>query len=122
MFWEFKLGGFVLFASRVVDGAYDLHTWRKSSFISSSLNRLQLTSATQLLTNCWLVFKSYFGGRSSEAPPGSRWGARFLFLSIFLTGNVVFIAYRGSITSELAILSLKLPFETLGQLLNSDYR
>ena len=47
---------------------------------------------------------------------------RALLLCMFLTGNVVFIGYRASLTSNLSVRSLALPFNDLQTLLESDFK
>ena len=66
----------------------------------------------------WTVFSSFFGGKPVREPRRTHWGARFLLLSILLTGNMVFMSYRAAITSELAVWSIKMPFDSLVGLLN----
>lgn len=63
-----------------------LHPYRDSRSDQGCSLRV-LRHPQNILFNAWLVFKSYFGGRSSEVPPGSRWGARLLLFSILLTGE-----------------------------------
>ncbi len=43
-------------------------------------------------------------------------------LSVLLTGNMVFMSYRAAITSELAVWSIKMPFDSLSGLLSSGFR
>lgn len=47
---------------------------------------------------------------------------RFLLFGIFLTGNVVFMSYKASLTSKLAVRERVLPFQNLEDFLASDYR
>ncbi len=47
---------------------------------------------------------------------------RFLLLTMFLSGNVIFMGYRASLTSNLSVRSLKLPFSDLESLLNTDFK
>ncbi len=75
-------------------------------------------ASLKFLGDVWSVFSSYLGGRPSTPPPDTRWGSRFLMLSILLTGNVVFMSYRAAVTSDLAVWSIKLPFHDLIGLLS----
>jgi len=71
----------------------------------------------------WTVFSSYFGGKPSNVIKNHQIGLRILVFSILLTGNVVFMAYRASVTSELSVWTLKMPFYDLQGLLNRpDFR
>ncbi len=47
---------------------------------------------------------------------------RLLLLSIFVTGNVIFMGYRASLTSKLAVRRLQLPFTDLRELLETDFK
>ncbi len=47
---------------------------------------------------------------------------RILVFSVLLTGNLVFMSYRAAITSDLAVWSIKMPFDSLPGLLETDYR
>ncbi len=75
-----------------------------------------------LARNIYVVFVSNFGAapprKSHEATP--HLGC-FLF-SIFVATNVVWMAYRASLTSELSVREIKMPFITLEELLESDYK
>ena len=81
----------------------------------------------QFLTYSWLVFASFFGGKPSwsKIPPKlDYWFPwRWILFGIFLTGNFIFMFYRASITSELAVWSIRMPFDTLQGLLdNGEYK
>ena len=77
------------------------------------------------VSNCYLAFASNFGLDVSKgglaAGDGRGFPARVLLLSVFLTGNVVFMGYRASLTSELSIREIQLPFTNLEGLLDSDF-
>ncbi len=47
---------------------------------------------------------------------------RILFFAIFLVSNTVFLCYRAAFTSYLADRRLKMPFDSLRELLHSDYK
>ncbi len=61
-----------------------------------------------------------FGRRPSDAYKKSLFN-RILVSTCLLTGVVVWIAYRASMTSELADVKLKFPFDSLETLLSSDF-
>jgi len=71
-----------------------------------------------ILGDMWTVFSSYFGGKPANPLRDDRLASRVLVVSVLLTGNVVFMAYRASVTSELAAWSLKMPFSDLQGLLS----
>ena len=47
---------------------------------------------------------------------------RLLLLGVFITGNVVFMGYRASLTSELSVHFARLPFRDLESLADSDFK
>ena len=72
------------------------------------------------LTNLWVAAKSNFGGK-----PGSFYKRNSYQLMLFvclLTGSVIWIGYRASITSELSVSKKELPFHDLESLSQSDYK
>ena len=73
-----------------------------------------------LLTNLWIALKANFGGK-----PGSiikNFAYQIVIFSCLLVGSIFWMAYRASLTSELAVVNFKLPFDDLESLLVSDYR
>lgn len=73
----------------------------------------------------WILFSSYFG----KSPPTKQtiWRPKrialevFLF-SIFLVGNIIFMTFRASLTSELSVGKVKMPFSHPDELLSTKYR
>lgn len=73
----------------------------------------------------FMVFRTNFGGKMNVALPDGWSGdmaSGFLLLGILMTGNVVFISYRASLTSELSVTNSKLPFSTLDELQRTEFR
>ncbi len=66
-----------------------------------------------------MLFSSYFGKSFSGIRGGDR--LRTLLFGYSLVGTVIWISYRASLTSNLAIREPALPFITLEGLLVSDY-
>lgn len=60
-----------------------------------------------------------FGGKPSISP--KNWPLRFIIFTCFLSGSIVWIHYRASMTSELAARKTSMPFDSLETLLTSSY-
>jgi hypothetical protein len=72
------------------------------------------------LENLWLAFKANFGGKPSSIHQSSSY--KTSIFSCLLVGSIVWIAYRAEIISQLSVLKVKKPFESLDELLKSNYR
>ncbi len=70
----------------------------------------------------WMLFASYFGRIPKDQVNQEEHATRLLLLIAFLTGNIVFMSYRASLTAELSARRRSLPFETLEELIQSDFR
>ena len=73
-----------------------------------------------LLTNLWIALKANFGGKPGSIIKNNAY--QILIFSCLLVGSIFWMAYRASLTSELAVVNFKLPFNDLESLLVSDYR
>ena len=73
-----------------------------------------------LLTNLWIALKANFGGKPGSIVKNNAY--QILIFSCLLVGSIFWMAYRASLTSELAVVNFKLPFNDLESLLVSDYR
>ena len=73
-----------------------------------------------LLTNLWIALKANFGGKPGSIIKNNSY--QILIFSCLLVGSIFWMAYRASLTSELAMVNFKLPFNDLESLLVSDYR
>ena len=69
-----------------------------------------------------MIFGSYFGRKPIDSISKNHPGIQMLVFSILLVGNVVFMSYRASITSELSVWDIRLPFTSLVGLLSTDYK
>ena len=91
--------------------------------IHGNLGYLQnsLLKICDIAMQYWLILCSFLG--YPHMIPLSKRGnvLRILIFFIAFTGNVVFISYRSSMTSELAVRPQKLPFNSLEGLIESDY-
>ncbi len=79
------------------------------------------------LHDVWISFASNFAVDMSMDEHSDRNDSRLspvriLLLSVFFTGNVIFMGYRASLTSNLSVRSLRLPFTDLHSLLDTDFR
>ena len=72
------------------------------------------------LENLWLAFKANFGGKPSSIHRSSSY--KIIIFCCLLVGSIVWIAYRASIISELSVLKVKMPFDSLEDLSKSNYR
>ena len=73
-----------------------------------------------LLINLWIAFKANFGGKPGSIIKNNAY--QMVIFSCLLVGSIFWMAYRASLTSELAVVNFKLPFDDLESLLVSDYR
>ena len=73
-----------------------------------------------LLMNLWIALKANFGGKPGSIINNNAY--QIVIFSCLLVGSIFWMAYRASLTSELAVVNLKLPFDDLESLLVSDYR
>ena len=73
-----------------------------------------------LLMNLWIALKANFGGKPGSIINNNAY--QIVIFSCLLVGSIFWMAYRASLTSELAVVKLKLPFDDLESLLVSDYR
>ena len=70
--------------------------------------------------NVWIFITMNFGGE-----PGcehKNFTLKIILLNFLIAGIVIWGAYQASLTSELSVVKLKLPFNDLESLHNSDFR
>ena len=70
--------------------------------------------------NLWLAIKANFGGK-----PSSQYKATAHQIIVFiclLAGSITWIAYRASLTSELSVVKIEKPFDSLESLLTCNYK
>ena len=72
------------------------------------------------LTNLWVALKANAGGKPSKLQKNTI--HQIVLFDCLLVGSVIWIAYRASFTSELAVTKLKLPFNDLESLSKTDYK
>ena len=70
--------------------------------------------------NLWVALKSNAGGKPNNILKQATY--QILLFNCLLVGSIVWMAYRASFTSELAVRKLKLPFNNLEGVLKSDYK
>ena len=71
-------------------------------------------------TNLWVALKANAGGKPSKSQKNTI--HRIVLFDCLLVGSVIWMAYRASFTSELSVTKLKLPFNDLESLSETDYR
>ena len=69
--------------------------------------------------NFWLALKANLGGKPSSSPKSAT--HRITLFICLLGGSVIWMAYRASFTSELSVIHLKLPFNDLESLYQSNF-
>ena len=69
--------------------------------------------------NLWLASKANFGGKPSSAQKITT--HQIIVFLCLLAGSIIWMAYRASLISELSIVKIKKPFDSLESLLKSDY-
>lgn len=123
--FSFELWGFLVCTAfalaltiRIVEFFYESHD--EDELAPESPLEL-LKQVFQMAPSAWMVFGSYFG-RKPTNPVKKYEGVKIMVFSILLTGNVVFMSYRASITSELSVWELRLPFRNLWELLQSNFK
>ena len=72
------------------------------------------------LKNLWVALKSNLGGEHSSVIKNFIYD--IVLFDCLLVGSVVWMAYQASLTSELSVIKLKLPFIDLETLYKSDYK
>ena len=70
--------------------------------------------------NVWVSIKANFGGEIVILQENAV--VKIILFSCSLVGVITWGAYQASLTSELSIIKLKLPFIDLETLLKSDYK
>ena len=73
------------------------------------------------LKNLWIASKANFGGKPNSVVRGFAAQQLMLFICL-LSGTIIWIAYRGSLTSELSVIEKEIPFNDLESLSKSDYK
>ena len=77
-------------------------------------------SYVNYLENLWLAFKANFGGKPNSIHESSSYKISIFYC--LLVGSIFWIAYRAEIISELSVLKVKMPFDSLQDLSKSNYR
>ena len=75
---------------------------------------------TDYLKNLCVALKSNFGGEHSSVIKSVIYD--IVLFDCLLVGSVVWMAYQASLTSELSVIKVKLPFIDLETLYESDYK
>ena len=72
------------------------------------------------LKNFWVAIKANVGGEHSSVNTSTIYD--IILFDCLLVGSIVWMAYQASLTSELSVIKLKLPFIDLETLYRSDYK
>ena len=85
-------------------------------------NLLQISG--ELISNYWVMCCTYLGRKPATFPTDKEGSNVFKVITfvVLFCGNVIFMAYRASLTSELSTRRAKLPFHNLQGFQDSDYR
>ena len=97
---------------RFVEMSYNYSYYGSGSGRKQKMKYKKLLLA--LLSDFWLVGSSNFGkaASSSKNAKEDETALRILLFFILLCGNVVFMAYRASLTAELSVKRNSLPFDS----------
>ena len=80
----------------------------------------QESTPMNYLTNLWVALKANAGGKPSKLQKNTV--HQIVLFDCLLVGSVIWMAYRASLTSELSVTKLKLPFNDLESLSKTGYR
>ena len=101
--------------------AFEAHLDRQGKNISSKkLRRLDVAAIIKTGFGILLPLKTNFGGEPSVENENIVFNT--VLLECLIAGIIVWGAYQASLTSELSIIKLKLPFIDLETLYESDYK
>lgn len=70
----------------------------------------------------WTLFCSYFARQHGSLLHDDKLPMKVVLFTTFLLGNIVYMSYQASLTSELSVRTKRKPFSNLEELLESDYR
>ncbi len=70
----------------------------------------------------WMLGASYFGRKPVRQSTSKERAIRVLLVFAFLSGNIVFMSYRASLTAELSVRREAMPFSNVEELMESDYK
>ena len=73
-------------------------------------------------TNLWVALKANFGGKPRFVLAHRNVTLQIILFTCLLVGSIIWMAYRGSLTSELSVKRVSKPFDSLESLLESDYK
>ncbi len=85
-------------------------------------NRSLYATVEEVVGDFWILGAAYFGGKPRASAANEGGPLKVVFFVAFFSGTLVFMSYRSSLTAELAITRDSIPFETLDQLYESDFR
>ncbi len=71
---------------------------------------------------CHTMLRACLGGPPSEQPNDQSPRLKVFLFTVLFTSNILWSGYRASLTSKLVQRELKMPFTTLDEFLDSDYR
>ena len=87
---------------------------------------ISMTFATvnisQFIGFVWTSFIAFFGGKSNGTPVDGRRSYKAIVMVSLIGGLIIWIAFRASLTSELAIVVTKLPFNDMLTFSQTDWR
>ncbi len=91
---------------------------RKKRFLSMPASKM----FEETVGDFCMLGASYFGWRANPSKTNESGPLKIIFFVAFLSGTLIFVVYRSSLTAELAVKRNSLPFETLDELYESPYR
>ncbi len=79
-------------------------------------------SLSQYVGWFWITLTANFGRKPCNSAWMTKTCTRVVMVTCLFGGNIIWIAYRASFTSELSAKKITLPFDSLEGLANSDYK
>ena len=110
-----------LFGVAIIIAAWIQCTIRISSAKTCAISNFR-ADLMAFLSWLWIAFKANFGGKPSKGTSVNLSSNQTVLFTCLLMGNIVWIAYRASITSELSFLKADPPFDSLESLAKTDYK
>ena len=90
------------------------------SLVDGSLNvQEKVYILPSYLGKLWIAIKANFGGNPGLV--STRNSYRIIIFDCLLVGSIVWMAYKASLTSKLAVVQQEYPFKNLQDLLESNY-
>ncbi len=75
-----------------------------------------------VVSDFWMLGTAYFGRTPEKKFTSKQEAIRIVLLVTYLTGNLVFMSYKASLTAALSVKKLSLPFDSIDSLMDSEVK